>query len=445
MSPARIIIDLGFGDAGKGSIVDFLARTYTSNLVVRWNGGAQAAHNVVTEDYHHTFRQFGSGTFSRAQTLYSRHALFDPIALLEEARTLEQKGVTGVTDLFVVEEDCVITTIFQQAMNRVRELVRGEGRHGSCGLGIGETASDKDEDPEKVLYVKDLRNEALTQAKLAALQNAKREEALVLSKGRSSLALSENLEILSNSEYVKAATAAYRNIITHIHVVSHKEAITLLAAAQAPLFEGAQGILLDQDYGFYPYTTRSDVTAKHAIAMCGEAEIAHEVTGLLRAYCVRHGPGPMPTEDSYLSEIMRDAHNKFDEWQRGFRVGYFDAVLARYAIDVCGGIENIMITCTDRLVEMGEVKTCTAYAPEAEHGVLAPCSLAKVGKEAKRLHSEELADQSPIYVPFVCPADPCSLEYQCAYAKHVLSLIERKVRLLGISRGTRSSDKFLFS
>ncbi len=442
MSHARIVIDLGFGDAGKGSIVDHFARVHASDLVVRFNGGAQAAHNVVTEAEHHTFRQFGSGTFSGTRTLYARHALFDPMMLLEEARALQQKGVTNATDLFFVEEECVITTIFQQAMNRVRELSRKEGRHGSCGLGIGETASDRDNTPEMVLRVKDLKDAALTYAKLEVLRKKKFEEAVALVHDAKDPKLTADLEMLGDPEYSRAACDAYRNIVTYVHVVDHAKATAMLSTAHAPIFEGAQGILLDQEYGFYPYITRSDVTPQNAIAMCNEAEIAHEVTGLLRAYCVRHGPGPMPTEENFLSEALRDYHNKFDEWQRGFRVGYFDAVLARYAIDVCGKVDNIMITCTDRLPEMGEVKICNEYAPVENADHLAPLSLSEIGKTEKSQQSLQLMRRSPVYHEFVSSSDLCSLEYQWAYAHEVLRLIDRKIPLLGISRGVRSSDKY---
>jgi adenylosuccinate synthase len=295
MSHAKIIIDLGFGDAGKGSVVDYLARIDASDLVVRFNGGAQAAHNVVTEKEHHTFRQFGSGVFSRARTLYSRHALFDPIMFLDEARLLEQKGVVNVTKLFFIEEDCVITTVFQQAMNRVRELSRKDGRHGSCGLGIGETASDMEEYPDSVLYVKDLVDANITHAKLEALREIKFAEAQNIAKNIHSAQMENEFAILGDPQYSRAATDAYRNISAYVNVVSHQEAVAMLRTANVPIFEGAQGILLDQDYGFYPYITHSDVTPKNAIALCEEAGITHEVTGLMRAYAVRHGPGPMPT------------------------------------------------------------------------------------------------------------------------------------------------------
>ncbi len=438
---ARIVIDLGFGDAGKGSIVDYFAHTSASDLVIRFNGGAQAAHNVITESVHHTFRQFGSGTLRRARTLYSRHALLDPLMLLDEAQLLEQKGVRGVTQLFVVEEDCVITTVFQQAMNRIRELTRKDGRHGSCGLGIGETASDKESVPHMVLTVKDLADGECTHAKLEVLRVLKLKEAQQLSAGNDSPQLRTELAILGNREYSRATTDAYQNIISHVRVVSHREAVNMFRTANAPIFEGAQGILLDQNFGFYPYITRSDVTPKNAIAMCEEAGMTHEVTGLLRAYAVRHGPGPMPTEDAELTETLSDYHNAFGEWQREFRVGYFDAMLARYAIDICRGVDNVMITCTDRLAEMVRVQVCNSY-----RGSALPClpsTLASMGKEKTKLQTQQLMEESPVYADFISSFDPSSLEYQHAYALHVLALVSRKVRLLGISRGTRSSDKYL--
>ncbi len=443
MAHARIVIDLGFGDAGKGSTVDYFAREHKSNLVIRFNGGAQAAHNVVVGDLHHTFRQFGSGTLRGAKTLYSRRALFDPIMLLDEARQLETKGVTGAMNLFAIEEDCAITTIFQQAMNRVREISRKDSRHGSCGLGIGETANDKEKYPDLVLFVKDLSNEKLTYTKLEALRTSKLNEALHVSEGCHSAKLQEELDILGNSEYSRLATDAYQNIIKYVRVVSHEEAIVILRGASSPIFEGAQGILLDQEYGFYPYITRSDVTPTNAIAMCKEAGIAHEVTGLLRAYTVRHGPGPMPTEDVGLTETLRDYHNAYGEWQQGFRVGYFDVVLAQYAVDVCPQLDNIMITCTDRLAEMTQVNVAVSHKSIQDPEPISFFAMSKDGKAKMELRSRRLMLRDAAYDEFVSPLASSSMEYQFAYARHVLSLINRNVRLLGISSGTRSSDKHL--
>src|SRR5262245_57035715 len=120
---ATIVVDLGFGDAGKGSITDFLARDGTTAAVVRHNGGAQAANNVITPaGTHHTFAQFGSGTFvPGVRTHLSRFMLIDPLALITEAKHLEELGLGNVFARLTVDADAIVVTPFHKAANRLRE------------------------------------------------------------------------------------------------------------------------------------------------------------------------------------------------------------------------------------------------------------------------------------------------------------------------------------
>ena len=151
MGQHAIVVDLGYGDAGKGGIVDLLchraARVAAGgpvHTVVRFNGGAQAAHNVVTPGgRHHTFAQFGSGTLSApgTRTFLSRCMLVDPLALVGEAGHLASLGVADPLALVAIDRDALLTTPYHQAANRAREAARGAARHGSCGMGIGETAA----------------------------------------------------------------------------------------------------------------------------------------------------------------------------------------------------------------------------------------------------------------------------------------------------------------
>ena len=136
-----VVADLGFGDAGKGAVVDRLCRTGEFGAVVRFNGGAQAAHNVVTADgRHHTFAQFGSGTLRGVPGHLSRFVCVDPLALAAEADHLRALGVPDPYGLLSVDRRALLTTPYHAAANRLREQARGADRHGSCGMGVGETA-----------------------------------------------------------------------------------------------------------------------------------------------------------------------------------------------------------------------------------------------------------------------------------------------------------------
>ena len=140
-----IVVDLGYGDAGKGTVADWLCSPASGrqiSTVIRFNGGAQAAHNVVTADgRHHTFAQFGSGSFTPGvRTHLSRFVLVDPLALAAEAAHLAAAGVGDALDRLTIDRDALLTTPYHRAANRAREIARGPGRHCSCGMGIGETA-----------------------------------------------------------------------------------------------------------------------------------------------------------------------------------------------------------------------------------------------------------------------------------------------------------------
>src|SRR5262245_24772133 len=169
---AIIVVDLGYGDAGKGGVVDYLTHARAAHAVVRFNGGGQAAHTVVTPDgRRHTFAQFGSGSFVPGVTTFlSRFMLVDPLALLREAEGLAAVGVPDALDRLAIDREALVVTPLHAALNRLRELARGEGRHGSCGLGIGETMAAALDCPAEAVRAGDLNDPATVRRKLAFLR-----------------------------------------------------------------------------------------------------------------------------------------------------------------------------------------------------------------------------------------------------------------------------------
>ncbi|HET8846443.1 MAG TPA: adenylosuccinate synthetase, partial [Ktedonobacteraceae bacterium] len=155
---AIFITDLGFGDAGKGTITDFLARRFSAHTVVRYNGGPQAAHNVVCPDgRHHTFSQFSSGMFlPGTRTLLSRFMLINPLNMLKESRHLNAYGISDALQRVQIDRRALVITPFQRAMNRLREIARADSRHGSCGEGVGECMADSLQYGREMLFTGDL-------------------------------------------------------------------------------------------------------------------------------------------------------------------------------------------------------------------------------------------------------------------------------------------------
>ncbi|MEV6718628.1 adenylosuccinate synthetase [Lentzea sp. NPDC051208] len=341
MNDHVIVVGLGFGDEGKGAVVDALCADGPVSAVVRFNGGAQAAHNVIAGGRHHTFSQFGSGTLAGVPTWLSRYVLVEPIALATESRELEALGVANPLSLMSVDAGALLTTPFHVAANRARERARGGDRHGSCGKGIGETAwygllagaSEGDVvegqrvlgEPGPAPTVGDCLNPAVLRRKLDAL--ARFYEPLI-----------------GAGPGVGELAGLYAAFADAVRITTGDEAGRLADTGRL-VFEGAQGVLLDETYGFHPHTTWSTTTPRNAKALLNGRRA--RVLGVTRTYQTRHGAGPLPTEDQAVVDRFPEAHNGTGEFQGAWRAGHLDATLLRYAVECCGGIDGLAVTHLD--------------------------------------------------------------------------------------------------
>ena len=363
---AIILAGLGYGDEGKGTWTDFLARTEPVHTVVRFNGGAQAGHNVVTPDgKHHTFAQFGSGTLVRGvNTHLSRFMLLNPIRLLKEDDALQALGVPDALTRLSIDRRALVTTPFQVAANRLRELARGDKRHGSCGMGIGETMSDWLTYGDEIVFAGDLQTPDILRQKLYRVRDLKLEQLRdLLTALPDTDAVERERRIFSDPDVVETCVTVSTHLAGQVRLVDASYLGDLLDLAGTVVFEGAQGALLDEWHGFHPYTTWSTTTFKNAL--CLLAEQAYDGTvvkvGLLRAYMSRHGAGPFVTEDPRLRPHFTDPYNVTNDWQQGFRVGPFDAVAARYAIETAGRPDLLAVSHLDQWASAPEHRIAAAY------------------------------------------------------------------------------------
>ncbi len=355
---AWIVVDLGFGDAGKGTITDALVRHTGARWVVRYNGGAQAGHNVVTDDgRHHTFSQFGSGTFVPGVMSYlAPKVIFHPSALLYEAEHLARVGVTDAMARLRIAQECRVTTPFHQAAGRIRELQRGDNAHGSCGVGVGETVRDALENDHDVLRAGDLHG--LNGIVLSRLERIR----LRLLASLSTLPRNNNNRDAQEWQILEDPNVALRwlELIDPVretaHILPDKEMHQTLTDQGDLVFEGAQGVLLDEWYGFHPHTTWSACTSLWAQEWLETSGLPHTPfrLGVLRTYATRHGQGPLPSEDSLLGPLLPEPHNDCHGWQGQFRVGWPDPGLARYAIAANHGIDAMALTHLDYLANVAE-------------------------------------------------------------------------------------------
>lgn len=432
---AYIVTDLGFGDAGKGTLVDALARRHGAELVVRYNGGAQAAHTVVTPDGRcHVFHQFGAASFlPGVETFLSRYMLVNPAALFLENEELVRAGAPDGLGRLHVDGEALVTTMYHVIANRLRECARGAGRHGSCGQGIGETVADFLADGEHALRVADLRCESTIRNKLSWLRAQKRTQLVEirhqLEADPSEHAL-DMIQLLENDDEFEVAVALYREAADCFHITGPDFLHRRLQCGNPVIFEGAQGVLLDEDKGFHPYTTWSHTTTRNARALLAQAEFAGptQAIGVLRAYHTRHGAGPFPTEDQNLTRTLVDHHNPTNTWQGAFRVGWFDLPLAKYALRCAEGIDALAITCLDRILECGEWKVAVGY----REGETILHSLPRAGTlEQQEALGQRLCQMTPQYR--AANADP---ETHAAWMARQLEL-----PLAVLSYGPTSEDK----
>jgi adenylosuccinate synthase len=358
MKRAIITVGLGFGDEGKGATVDFLAGQYDADLVVRYCGGSQAGHNVQLPDgARHTFSQFGAGTLAGTsqpcRTFLGPAVVIDPPALRREADHLVELGVRDPLTLMTMHPRCLVATFWHRMLNRLRELARGADRHGSCGQGIGEARSYWLEHGHDAVFAADLRDLHVLREKVELLRQR-------------TLLKMQDLVVRIDRDYLReldlwdlTAHAVARQLSESLE--EGATISTTVPKCRTVIFEGAQGVLLDEYCGFHPHTTWSTVTAHHAWELASQMDVeAVAILGITRAYTTRHGEGPLPTYSAALTAQLQDPGNPTNPWQGNLRCGWLDLPLVRYAAAVTGPLDGIVVNHLDQ-VSGDEWFVCDAY------------------------------------------------------------------------------------
>lgn len=330
----HIVVGLGFGDEGKGTTTEYLARENKAVATIRFNGGQQAAHNVVHDDgAHHTFAQFGAATLDGVPSYLSRFCTVEPFALYSEAEHLHSLTGTNPYELLGVSENALLTTPLHAIVNRERERARGKGIHGSVGVGFGETIQYSLEHPLEAPRASDLRKPSALLKKLSQYHQRALEQGFNIPLSQAQLTEMRDALVI---------TADLVDLVTDEQILEKIQSGSVV-------FEGAQGFLLDEWYGFHPHTTWSTTTPANARTLLAEAgELGQEeVIGINRSYHTRHGAGPFPSEGMY-KDAPREMHNGSDGVQGAWRNGAFDLTLFQYALDVVKP-DKIALTFADKL------------------------------------------------------------------------------------------------
>ena len=406
MIHATAVIDLGFGDSGKGTTVEWLCKTRQASFVIRFNGGSQAAHNVHLEcGYSHTFSQLGCGTFQGIPTYLTKYVGIDPLALMMEANSLNNFIGNEVLDTLYIHKEAMVITPYHRALNRYKETRRGKDRHGSCGVGHGEAVDMALRFPEMTLKYGDLNNKKIIFAKFKAVKE-------YMLKEYSGIEEDDAFSMIHVVDIIDKYVEIYEKTVTVDDIIEK-------AILELPnnVWEGAQGLLLDENYGFHPNTTWSTTGSDNIISIYDHhglyhgSEVKLERVGVLRTHLTRHGVGAFVTEDPECQKFVSDDDNGHNEWQESFRAGHLDMVMLRYARQLCA-VDTFVLTHFDKLDSNGDVKICHSY--NGCHGVnIHPMSSLSKQQELTEMLMRATPDYSEIPVMDLVDRISGELDAQC--------------------------------
>ncbi len=345
---SMMVIGGQWGDEGKGKVVDLLAGGFPA--VVRYNGGHNAGHTVRVGDRKFALHLVPSGIIHPGSKCYLGAGLvIDPTALLTEIDRLRGEGIEVEGRLYVSPRAAILLPT-HRALDLAREGRRGAGKIGTTGRGIGPAYQD-------LAQRRCLRTWMLTapdtfKVSARALMEQHNSELVALYQA-------EPVDLEPALDEVMAAAQRLAPLIREVGPEIRRHAAT----GDAILFEGAQGVLLDLNFGTYPFVTSSSCMPGFAAASCGVApRYLGPVLGVMKAYATRVGSGPFPTEDfGPDGDGLRDRGAEFGTTTgRPRRCGWFDVVAARHAIQTAG-IDALALTKIDVLDGLKNLKVCVAY------------------------------------------------------------------------------------
>jgi adenylosuccinate synthase len=361
-----VILGLQWGDEGKGKIVDYFAPRY--DIIARFQGGPNAGHTLYVNDKKIVLHQIPSGIFHETTTnLIGNGVVLDPITLKRECESVAGFGVDFRKNLFISQRTHLILPT-HRALDKASELSKGNEKIGSTLKGIGPAYMDKT--GRNGLRVGDLLDKNFTTQYIR----------LRLKHQRLLDGLNFQEDISSWEEEFFEALEFMRQF----KIVSGEYFINdWIGRGKSVLAEGAQGSMLDVDFGTFPFVTSSNTISAGVCTGLGIApQKIRDVIGVSKAYCTRVGAGPFPTELlDQTGEELRKTGNEFGATTgRPRRCGWIDLVALKFACMI-NGVTKIVMTKADVLDAFAELKVCTAYSVDGQTTVEVPFQMTRVKLE----------------------------------------------------------------
>ena len=346
---AFVVLGAQWGDEGKGKMTDYLAEE--AEVIVRFQGGNNAGHTVEVGDKQYKLHLIPSGILhDNKLNIIGNGVVVDPKALFTEIDYLEREGVKVTPNKLIVSDRAHVIMPYHKILDNLKEKARGKNDIGTTGKGIGPCYTDKFE--RCGIRICDLIDEEVFKEKLKENIETKNKY-IVNVLGGEELNYDEILK-----EYLELAERL-RPYVQDTSVRLYDE----IKEDKTVLFEGAQGMLLDIDYGTYPYVTSSNTTA------CGVASgsgigptMITNAVGIAKAYTTRVGKGPFPTElDNEIGEWIREKGHEYGVTTgRSRRCGWLDTVILKTTVRV-SGLTSLCVTKIDTLAGLDKLKVCVGY------------------------------------------------------------------------------------
>lgn len=365
MVKGKAVIGANYGDEGKGLMTDFLANKYNNNsVVVRFNGGAQAGHTVVTSDgRRHVFSHFGAGSFAEVPTHLSRFFIVNPLLFVKEYKEL---SIKEVTPKITIDGEAYLSTPLDMMINQAIETFRGDERHGSCGIGINETVTRCLSGDKFKTQAKDILDPSAVISKFLSIYDSWLRQRLAQLKIPYDNAI-EIIPQLGDVRNISLLASRYHSDIKELLNIAD---ITFNAPDyENYIFEGAQGLLLNEDrVDLFPHVTRSKTGLANVLALCRDYGIDDlETTYVTRSYLTRHGAGPLPGESNLC---FPDKTNILNQFQGRLRFAPLSYKQLNNSIEIdlsTAGprpkkfLANMAVTCLDHQDINGELPLPVKY------------------------------------------------------------------------------------
>ena len=410
------VTGLQWGDEGKGKVVDILAGS--SDIVVRYSGGANAGHTVVIDDVKFALHLLPSGSVRQSTVcVIGNGVVLDPAGVIKEIDTLAQKNITLDGRLFISENAHVVLD-YHMKEDRLRESSLGKDKIGTTSRGIGPCYADKI-GRSYAVRMGDFRDLERLKAKIETIVEYKNK---VFSAVYGAGAMDAGEIFEKCKSYAEKLLGFTIDTTEFLH--------SAIAQGKSILFEGAQGALLDIDHGTFPFVTSSNASSLGMPAGCGvPAKMVNKFFGVIKAYTTRVGAGPFPSEqDNEIGQIIRDKGSEYGTTTgRPRRCGWFDAVAVSYTSAI-GSIDEVALMHLDTLSGLKELKICRAYRVDGKEVTFFPADSNRLSKAQCVYETVDGWDED---ITSVTAFDDLPVNAR-KYIKLIEEMIKRPVTIIGV-------------